>query len=86
MVSVAYNVGVAGWAWELDSRGRKVPSRLRQALATGDWKASCEAIQAPWQGKYGVAQGYKATVRGKPVRGLENRRWAEYRLCMEDMR
>lgn len=85
MVSVAYNVGVSGWAWEYVD-GRKVPSRFRVALAARDWEATCHAIQAPWQGKYGVAQGYKATVQGKPVRGLENRRWAEYRFCMEDVR
>ncbi len=85
MVSVAYNVGISGWAWEYVD-GRKVPSRFRVALVAHDWEATCHAIQAPWQGKHGVAQGYKATVRGRPVRGLENRRWAEYRLCMGDVR
>lgn len=85
MVSVAYNVGISGWAWEFNARGQRVPSRFRVALAAGDWEATCYAIQAPWQGRHGVAQGYKATVQGKPVRGLENRRWAEYRLCMRDV-
>lgn len=76
MVSVAYNVGVAGW---------KHPVFLKP-LAAHDWEATCRAIVAPWRGKHGVAQGFKATVRGKPSRGLENRRWDEFKLCMEDVR
>lgn len=82
MISVAYNVGVGGWKW---SR-RGVPSPFVGHLAARDWQGSCEAIIAPWTGRYGVAQGYKATVNGKPIRGLENRRWKEYRLCMRDVR
>jgi len=89
MVSVAYNVGVGGWAWELAYRANgstyRVPSRFRTALARHDWKATCDAITAPWAVKQGVAKGFKATVKGKPVRGLENRRAAEKALCYQDL-
>lgn len=81
MTSVAYNVGVRGWAVEA---GRD--SRFVLALRNKDWVAACAAITAPWQGRYGVSQGYKATVGGKPHKGLENRRAAEYNFCMEDLR
>lgn len=86
MLSVAYNVGVSGFLWELDAQGRKVPSRFRAPLAAGDWQAACRAITAPWQGKHGVALGFKATVKGKPVRGLENRRKRELAICLQDLR
>lgn len=85
MVSIAYNVGVSGWRWELDDQGLPVPSRLQRNLARHDWEATCAAIVAPWKGKHGVSQGFKATVKGKPSRGLQNRRAAEYQLCMEDL-
>lgn len=75
MTSVAYNVGVAGWRHPVFTR----------PLAGGDWKGACAAITAPWQGKRGVAKGFKATVKGKPARGLENRRAKEYKLCMRDL-
>ncbi len=75
MISVAYNVGVTGWIHPLFT----VP------LARGDWQAACAAITAPWNGKHGIAQGFKATVQGMPVRGLENRRKKEYALCMQDL-
>lgn len=81
MTSVAYNTGVRGWAVE---SGRN--SRFVVALQNRDWVAACAAITAPWQGKHGVSQGYKATVNGKPHRGLENRRAAEYNHCMQDLR
>ena len=76
MVSVAYNVGVRGWIHPLFT----VP------LADGDWEGACRAITAPWKGKHGIAKGFKATVQGKPVRGLENRRQKEYELCVKDLR
>lgn len=82
MLLVAYNTGVAGWAWE--GSPRRV-SRFRVALDRGDWRGACEAITAPWQGTRGVAKGYKATVQGKPVRGLENRRAKEYAVCVQDL-
>lgn len=85
MLSIAYNVGVNGWKYELDEDGKRRPSRLRVALAQGDWSSACALITAPWPGKHGVAQGYKATVRGEPVRGLENRRKAEEALCRTDL-
>lgn len=85
MLSVAYNVGVQGFLWELDAQGRRVPSRFIKPLAAKDWAATCRAITAPWQGKHGIALGYKATVKGKPVRGLENRRKAEGALCRQDL-
>ena len=86
MLSVAYNVGVSGFLWELDAHRRRVPSRFIEPLAAGDWEAACAAIGAPWRGKHGIALGYKATVRGKPIRGLENRRKAEEALCRQDLR
>lgn len=84
MISVAYNVGPSGWAWEL-RKDQKVPSRFRVALARKDWQGACAAITAPWQGTYGTAKGYKATVKGKPSRGLENRRAREAVLCRADL-
>lgn len=84
MLSVAYNTGVGGWAWEKRG-GKNVPSRFRESLLKGDWKGTCAAIIAPWQGAKGVAKGYKATVKGAPVRGLENRRAKEYKLCVRDL-
>lgn len=75
MISIAYNVGVSGWKHPV----------LLGPLSRHDWEATCAAIVAPWKGRYGVAQGFKATVKGKPSRGLQNRRAAEYRLCMEDL-
>lgn len=75
MLSVAYNVGVNGWVHPL----------FTKPLAAGDWQAACAAITAPWKGKHGIAKGFKATVQGKPVRGLENRRAKEYALCVRDL-
>lgn len=75
MTSVAYNTGVPGW---------KHPVFL-EPLARGDWRGTCDAIVAPWQGKLGVAKGFKATVKGKPHKGLENRRAKEYALCVRDL-
>ena len=74
--SIAYHVGLSGW---------KHP-RFAQPLAAGDWEAACRAITAPWKGKHGIAKGFKATVQGKPVRGLENRRAEEQKLCLQDLR
>jgi len=45
-------------------------SSMARRLMSGDYKGACEAILM-WD-KY----------RGKPLRGLTNRRQAEYRLCM----
>lgn len=75
LTSVAYNVGLGGMRHPV----------LQEPIARGDWEAVCRAIEAPWKGKLGVALGYKATVRGKPVRGLENRRKAEAALCRQDL-
>lgn len=75
MLSVAYNVGVAGW---------RHPAFLRP-LAREDWSGVCSAITAPWEGRHGLAKGFKATVKGYPVRGLENRRKAEEALCRRDL-
>ena len=75
MISVAYNVGVRGWIHPLFT----VP------LAVHDWQGACNAITADWKGKHGIAKGFKATVNGKPVRGLENRRKKEYSLCVQDL-
>lgn len=86
MLSVAYNVGVSGFLWELDAQGRRVPSRFVLPLKQGRWEAACAAITASWKGKHGIALGFKATVKGKPIRGLENRRKAEGALCRQDLR
>lgn len=75
MTSVAYNVGITGW----------IHPRFTRPLSVGDWRGACEAIRAPWQGKYGVAKGFKATVGGKPSKGLENRRAKEYAECVKDL-
>lgn len=75
MLSIAYHVGVTGW---------KHPVFLKP-LAAHDWRGTCTAIVAPWQGKHGIAKGFKATVKGKPHRGLENRRAEEYRECVKDL-
>ena len=75
MLSVAYNVGVGGWRHPV----------FLAPLARHDWRGVCEAITAPWQGKLGVAKGFKATVKGKPSKGLENRRAKEYALCVRDL-
>lgn len=85
MLSVAYNAGVSGFLWELDAQGRRVPSRFIRPLAEHDWEAACRAITAPWKGKHGIALGFKATVKGRPVRGLENRRKQEGSLCLQDL-
>lgn len=75
LTSVAYNVGVAGI---------RHPTLL-VPLSRHDWEGVCAAIEAPWVGKRGVAKGFKATVKGRPVRGLENRRAAEADLCRQDL-
>lgn len=75
MLSVAYNTGVSGWVHPL----------FTKPLAAGDWRGACNAITAPWKGKLGVAKGFKATVQGRPIKGLENRRAKEYALCVQDL-
>jgi len=75
MVSVQFN-----------TQGPGAPHKLFQdRLSIKDWQGVCNAITAPWQGKYGISKGFKATVQGKPVRGLENRRAKEYDLCVQDI-
>jgi GH24 family phage-related lysozyme (muramidase) len=80
MLLVTYNTGVRGF---LVDAGK--PSRFIAPLAAGDWEAACRAISEPWKGKHGIALGYKATVKGKPVRGLENRRKHEDTVCRQDL-
>lgn len=75
LTSVAYNVGLGGIKHPV----------IMEPLARGDWYGTCAALEAPWRGKHGVAKGFKATVAGKPVRGLELRRKAEAALCREDL-
>lgn len=75
MLSVAYSTGTGGWRHPV----------FLGPLAKGDWKGTCDAIVAPWKGARGVALGFKATVKGKPVRGLENRRAKEAALCRRDL-
>lgn len=75
MLHVAYNTGVPGW---------KHPVFLGP-LAKHDWQGACNGITALWQGKHGVAKGFKATVKGHPAKGLENRRAKEYAICIQDL-
>jgi lysozyme len=75
MASVQYNTQAPG----------KPHSLFLAPLARKDWRGACAAITAPWKGKHGIAKGFKATVGGKPVRGLENRRAKEYALCVSDL-
>jgi lysozyme len=69
--SLAINTGKTGWRH----------ARFLGPLSKRDWKAACDAIEAPWQGKHGMAKGYKATINGKPSRGLENRRRDDAAYC-----
>ncbi|QMP84074.1 lysin [Pseudomonas phage phiB1_1] len=75
MVSVQYNTQGPG----------KPHAVFLKPLAERDWRAACDAIVAPWQGKYGVSKGFKATVQGRPLRGLENRRAKEFDLCVSGL-
>lgn len=77
---MAVNLGKSGWRGS-DIRGVWFPAPYMAALAKEDWKAACAGIEAPWKGKLGIAKGYKATIQGKPSRGLENRRKATAELC-----
>lgn len=69
--SLAINTGKSGW----------VNTRFTVPLGKRDWLAACNAIEAPWKGKLGVAKGYKATIQGKPSKGLENRRRDDAAYC-----
>ena len=79
-ISVTYNVGIRGFLYEQQA-GRIVPSRLVQRLRARDWEGFCTAVGAPFQARHGVALGYKATVQGRPHRGLANRRAQEVQVC-----
>src|SRR5690625_3146593 len=76
MTSATYNAGVGAF-----SRSPMLP-----LLREGRWEAACAALVAPYTTSKGVARGWRATVGLRPVRGLENRRAAEYALCVEDLR
>lgn len=75
LTSVTYNVGIGGYN----------SSPMRPLFILGDYRKACEAIIAPWKGKHGVAKGYRATVNGKPHKGLENRRQLEYNECVHGL-
>lgn len=79
-ISVTYNVGIRGFLYE-QRNGVTVPSRLVQHLRARDWEGFCTAVGAPFEARHGVAQGYKATVQGRPHRGLANRRAQEVQAC-----
>lgn len=76
MTSTAYNAGVNGFK----------SSPMLPHLRAGRWEAACAAIVAPWRTSKGVARGWRATVNLVPHRGLENRRQAEYEVCVKDLR
>lgn len=78
--STAVNIGKSGW------RGSQFTNSYVEApymahLRAGRWKAACDALEAPWKGKYGMARGYKATIGGYPSKGLGNRRHDDAELC-----
>lgn len=76
MTSAAYNAGLAGFR----------TSPMLPHLRGGNWDAACAALVAPWRTSKGTARGWRATVQLVPHRGLENRRAAEYELCIKDLR
>lgn len=69
--SLAINTGKTGW----------INPRFTVPLSKGEWKAACDAMEAPWKGKHGVSRGYKATINGYPSKGLENRRRDDAAYC-----
>lgn len=78
--STAANIGKSGW------RGSQFTKTYVEApyivyLRAGLWKEACDALEAPWKGKYGMAPGYKATIGGYPSKGLGNRRAKDANLC-----
>lgn len=75
MTSVSYNVGQRGF----------LSSPMRPYLEAGQYQKACEAIVAPHKTSKGVAEGYRATVKLVPHRGLENRRAKEYELCVSGL-
>jgi|SRR5690554_5771611 len=76
MTSATYNAGVGAF-----SRSPMLPY-----LKEGRWEDACAALIAPWKTSKGVARGWRATVNLEPHRGLENRRQAEYEVCIQDLR
>lgn len=76
MTSATYNAGVGAF-----SRSPMLPY-----LKEGRWEHACAALVAPWKTSKGVARGWRATVNLEPHRGLENRRQAEYEVCIQDLR
>ena len=76
MTSAAYNAGLAGFR----------TSPMLPHLRDGNWEAACAALVAPWRTSKGTARGWRATVQLVPHKGLENRRAAEYELCVQDLR
>lgn len=82
--SLAVNIGKTGWRGSQTKAGW-VPAPYMAALTRGDYRAACAAITAPWKGRLGIAKGYKATINGKPSKGLENRRAADRAVCEEGL-
>ena len=75
MTSVSYHTGKQGF----------LSSPMRPLLEQGRYQEACSAIVAPWRTSKGVAQGYRATVKLVPHKGLENRRKKEYELCVSGL-
>lgn len=78
--STAMNIGKTGWRGSSFKSGY-VEAPYMKHLRSGNWAAACDALEAPWKTKYGYARGYKATIKGKPSKGLGNRRAADAKLC-----
>lgn len=72
LTSVTYNVGIGGYN----------RSPMRPLFVQGKYKEACDAIVAV---QPSGAKGYRATVKGKPHKGLENRRKLEYQECVRDL-
>ncbi|AWD90631.1 lysozyme [Pseudomonas phage Njord] len=78
--STAVNIGKSGWRGSQFTK-QYVDAPYMDALRAGKWREACNAIEAPWKGKYGMAPGYKATIGGYPSKGLGNRRASDAALC-----
>lgn len=78
--STAINIGKTGWRGSQFTHSY-IEAPYMQHLRSGNWPAACNALEAPWKGKHGIARGYKATINGYPSKGLGNRRHSDAELC-----
>lgn len=83
--STAVNIGKAGWRGS-QFQTKYVEAPYMAALREGRWRDACNALEAPWKGKYGISRGYKATIGGYPSKGLGNRRHDDAELCRSGLK